>query len=60
MVVLADVVVKVGKSSSISVKIDEKKEGGYVFTLEVFHQLHCLVCSALDHCSLKKQAEQAK
>lgn len=60
MVVPADVVVKVGKSPSTSVKIDEKKEGGYVFTLEVFHQLHCLVCFALDHCSLKKQAEQAK
>lgn len=47
MVVPADVVAKVGKSPSN--KIDEKKDGGYVFTLEVFHQLHCLVRSALDH-----------
>lgn len=60
MVVPADVVLKVGKSPSKSVKIDEKNEGGYVFTLEVFHQLHCLVCSAPDHCSLKKQADQAR
>lgn len=51
----ADVVAQVGKSSSASVKIDEKKEGGYVFTLEVFRQLHCLVCSVLEHYGLKSE-----
>lgn len=55
MVVPADVVAQVGKSPSASVKIDEEKEGGYVFTLEVFHQLHCLVCSVLDYCGLKSE-----
>lgn len=38
-----DDVVRMGKSPEECVQLPENLGGGYMATIEVFHQLHCLV-----------------
>lgn len=38
-----------GEWANSTARLDEANGGGYLATLEIFHQLHCLVSGVIDH-----------